>query len=147
METRIRILTADPNREFCRQLSELMTAEGDMEIIGMASDGLEALERVAELKPDLLLLELVLPKLDTRPSTEAAGQRYNIVLCTVQSHGKAFEMIQKLPDPYRDKAIVDSADSESFTLILDVKLEKKKAQELSRALKHTFGECQITPSE
>ena len=64
METRIRILTADPNREFCRQLSELMTAEGDMEIIGMASDGLEALERVAELKPDLLLLELVLPKLD-----------------------------------------------------------------------------------
>ena len=64
METRIRILTADPNREFCRQLSELMAAEGDMEIIGMASDGLEALERVAELKPDLLLLELVLPKLD-----------------------------------------------------------------------------------
>ena len=56
METRIRILTADPNREFCRQLSELMAAEGDMEIIGMAADGLEALERVAELKPDLLLL-------------------------------------------------------------------------------------------
>ena len=55
METRIRILTADPNREFCRQLSELMAAEGDMEIIGMAADGLEALERVAELKPDLLL--------------------------------------------------------------------------------------------
>ena len=64
METRIRILTADPNREFCRQLSELMADEGDMEIIGMAADGLEALERVAELKPDLLLLELVLPKLD-----------------------------------------------------------------------------------
>lgn len=91
--------------------------------------------------------KLVLPKLDTRPSAEAVGQRYNIVLCTVQSHGKAFEMIQKLPDHYRDKAIVDSADSESFTLILDVKLGKKKAQELSRALKHTFGECQITPSE
>ena len=64
METRIRILTADPNREFCRQLSELMADEGDMEIVGMAADGLEALERVAELKPDLLLLELVLPKLD-----------------------------------------------------------------------------------
>ena len=64
METKIRILAADPNREFCRQLGELAAAEGDMEIIGMAADGLEALERVAELKPDLLLLELVLPKLD-----------------------------------------------------------------------------------
>ena len=64
METRIRILTADPNREFCRQLSELVAAEGDMEIVGMAADGMEALERAAELQPDLMLLELVLPKLD-----------------------------------------------------------------------------------
>ena len=64
METRIRILTADPNREFCRQLAELMSAEGDMEVVGMAADGLEALERAQELQPDLILLELVLPKLD-----------------------------------------------------------------------------------
>ncbi len=64
METKTRILTADPNREFCRQLSELAAAEGDMEIIGTAWDGNEALSMAAELKPDLLLLELVLPKLD-----------------------------------------------------------------------------------
>ena len=64
METKIRILTVDPNREFCRQLSELVAAEGDMEVVGTAADGLEALERAAELRPDLILLELVLPKLD-----------------------------------------------------------------------------------
>ena len=64
METGIRILAVDPNREFCRQLSELVAAEGDMEIVGMAADGMEALEREAELQPDLMLLELVLPKLD-----------------------------------------------------------------------------------
>ena len=64
METGIRILAVDPNREFCRQLSELVAAEGDMEIIGTAADGMEALERAAELQPDLMLLELVLPKLD-----------------------------------------------------------------------------------
>ena len=64
METGIRILAVDPNREFCRQLSELVAAEGDMEIIGTAGDGMEALERAAELQPDLMLLELVLPKLD-----------------------------------------------------------------------------------
>ena len=64
METKIRILTADPNREFCRQLSELVAAERDMEVVGTAADGTEALERAAELQPDLILLELVLPKLD-----------------------------------------------------------------------------------
>ena len=64
METRIRVLAADPNREFCRQLSELFKAEGDLELVGAAADGDEALQMAAELKPDLLLLELVLPKLD-----------------------------------------------------------------------------------
>ena len=64
METKIRILIADPNREFCRQLAELVAAERDMEIVGMAADGTEALERAAELQPDLILLELVMPKLD-----------------------------------------------------------------------------------
>ena len=64
METKTRILTADPSREFCRQLAELAAAEGDMEIVGMAWDGTEALSMAEELKPDLLLTELVLPKLD-----------------------------------------------------------------------------------
>ena len=64
METKIRILIADPNREFCRQMAELVAAERDMEVVGTAADGAEALERATELQPDLILLELVLPKLD-----------------------------------------------------------------------------------
>ena len=64
METKIRILAADPNTEFCRQLEELCAAEGDMELVGTCADGAEALARTAQLRPDVLLLELVLPKLD-----------------------------------------------------------------------------------
>lgn len=75
------------------------------------------------------------------------GEHYNLILGTVQSHGEAFEMIQKLPEPYQDRTLIDSTDSETITLILEVNLEKKKAQELNRALKHTFQDCQITPSK
>ena len=64
METKIRILAADPNREFCRQLGELAAAEGDMELVGTAGDGIEALSLLGQLRPEVLLLELVLPKLD-----------------------------------------------------------------------------------
>ena len=64
METKTRILIADPNYDFCRQLTELMQEEGDLEVLGHAADGAEALAMAAELKPDMLLLELVLPKLD-----------------------------------------------------------------------------------
>ncbi len=64
METNVRILMADPNQDFCRQFSALVKREDDMEVVGTAADGVEALAMVAELKPDVILLELVLPKLD-----------------------------------------------------------------------------------
>lgn len=64
METKTRILIADANKDFCKLLSELVSGENDLEIVGSASDGFEALARLKELKPDLLLMDLVLPKLD-----------------------------------------------------------------------------------
>lgn len=64
METKTRILIADANPDFCKLLTEMVNAEDDMEIIGTAMDGYEALTMMAEQRPDMLLLELVLPKLD-----------------------------------------------------------------------------------
>ena len=64
METKTRILAADSNKDFCRQITELIAQEGDMEIVGTASDGVETLALLSEEKPDILLLDLVLPKLD-----------------------------------------------------------------------------------
>ena len=64
METKTRILIADPNQDFCRLISETFGREADLEVVGTASDGVEALSLLAELKPDVLLMDLVLPKLD-----------------------------------------------------------------------------------
>jgi len=64
METKIRILLADPGEDFRRLLAELCTEEGDMEIVASTGDGAEALQLCTNLKPDVLVTELVLPKLD-----------------------------------------------------------------------------------
>ena len=64
METKIRVLIVDFNSEFCRLLSEQMGKAEDFEVVGTAGDGLEALRLTAELQPDVLLTELMLPKLD-----------------------------------------------------------------------------------
>ena len=64
METKIRILLADANPDFAALLADTLAAERDMELIGAAADGPEALNQLQSLKPDLLLLDLVLPKLD-----------------------------------------------------------------------------------
>ncbi len=64
METKTRILIADANADFCKLLTDMIAAEADMEVAATASDGIEALALLAEQLPDVLLLDLVLPKLD-----------------------------------------------------------------------------------
>ena len=64
METNTRILLADANPDFGKLLQDRIAAERGLEWLGAAGDGLEALSMVKELRPDVLLLDLVLPKLD-----------------------------------------------------------------------------------
>ena len=64
METKTRILIADSNLDFCSLLTDLVAAEKDMEVVATADNGLDALALIAELRPDIILLDLVLTKLD-----------------------------------------------------------------------------------
>jgi two-component system response regulator (stage 0 sporulation protein A) len=63
MET-IDILIADDNRDFCDILSEYLSKQEDFEIVGIAKDGLEALDLVREKLPDVLILDIIMPHLD-----------------------------------------------------------------------------------
>ena len=64
MNEKITILIADDNADFVATLVEHLSKENDMEVIGIARDGKEACEKVAKLKPDLLLLDVIMPYLD-----------------------------------------------------------------------------------
>ena len=64
METNIRVLLADADPDFGRLLQESIAAEDGIELVGIAEDGQSALDKVKELQPDLLLTELVLPRVD-----------------------------------------------------------------------------------
>ena len=64
METKTRILIADANPDFSSLLSDLIAGEKDMEVAGTADNGVDALALLSECKPDVLLLDLVLSKLD-----------------------------------------------------------------------------------
>ena len=64
METKIRVLIADPNEDTHQLVRSAAARENDIAIIGCVSDGMEALKCIREQKPDVVLLELVLPRLD-----------------------------------------------------------------------------------
>nr|WP_297175667.1 sporulation transcription factor Spo0A [uncultured Agathobaculum sp.] len=64
MEQKIRVLLADSDSEFCARMAAALENADDMELAGIAEDGAKALAAVGELKPDLLIIDLVLPVMD-----------------------------------------------------------------------------------
>ena len=61
---KLRVLIADPNREFQQMMTALLSRERDMEAADVSSDGLETLAKIKTLHPDVVLLDLVQPRLD-----------------------------------------------------------------------------------
>ena len=57
-----RVLLVDDYEPFCRLVSSMLQ-RADFQVLGQASDGLEAVKKAEELQPDLILLDIGLPKL------------------------------------------------------------------------------------
>lgn len=62
MEAPIRIMLVDDHAVLRAGLRMLLDAEGDLSVVGEASNGTQALERVAELKPDVVLVDISMPE-------------------------------------------------------------------------------------
>jgi two-component system chemotaxis response regulator CheB len=58
-----RVLVVDDSAFARKVLTEILRGAG-LDVVGIARDGLEALEQIAELKPDVITLDLVMPNLD-----------------------------------------------------------------------------------
>ena len=64
MTTKISVLLADTSEDFRTLLGRLLEREGDMELVGTAENGEQALDMVRRLDPDVLITDVILPKLD-----------------------------------------------------------------------------------
>ncbi len=63
-DSKISVLIADDNKEFCSILNDYLLNQRDIVVTGIAKDGREALELIVERKPDLVILDIIMPHLD-----------------------------------------------------------------------------------
>lgn len=63
MAPRTKVLVVDDSAFARKVVRECLTVAG-LEVVGIARDGLEALEKINELKPDVITLDMVMPNLD-----------------------------------------------------------------------------------
>jgi DNA-binding NarL/FixJ family response regulator len=61
---RTRVLVADDNSMYRAQLGRFVSSQPDMEVVGFATDGGEAVSLASLLRPDLVLMDLCMPGLD-----------------------------------------------------------------------------------
>ena len=98
MKQPIRVLITDDHDIVRKGLSVLLATERDMKVVGEARDGAEAVEKTASLKPDVVLMDLVMPRMDgieaTRRITEAHPTSRVLVLTSFAADDKVFPAVK-----------------------------------------------------
>ena len=61
---KIKFLVVDDNKSFCKSVREYAQMQDDIDFVGAAFDGISAMELIKTNKPDVILLDNVLPQLD-----------------------------------------------------------------------------------
>jgi two-component system response regulator (stage 0 sporulation protein A) len=108
----IRVLIADNNVGLCKILQEFLDQQQDLEVVGLAYDGEEALHKIQETQPDVVILDLTMPQLDgigvmERLRELSLRHTPRIIILTAFARD---EMVRRLTDLGADYFIVKPFD-------------------------------------
>ncbi len=94
----IRILITDDHEIVRKGLAVLLATEKGIKVVGEASDGAEAVEKAAALKPDVVLMDLVMPRMDgieaTRQLAQSCPDTRVLVLTSFAADDKVFPAVK-----------------------------------------------------
>lgn len=75
----IRVLICDDQEIVCEGLQRIFSADADIQVVGQANNGLEALEMIAVTNPDLVLMDLKMPVMNGIIATRKIREQYPLV--------------------------------------------------------------------
>jgi DNA-binding NarL/FixJ family response regulator len=73
---KLKVLLADDHDSFRRILVAFLRAQKDIEVVGEANDGQDAIEQVERYRPDLVLMDIHMPKQNGIEATKAIKNRW-----------------------------------------------------------------------
>lgn len=145
MKKGIRLLIADDHTIVRKGIKVLVATEQDMQVIGEAENGVEAVEKAGSLKPDVVLMDLVMPEMDgieaTRRITADHPGIKILVLTSFAADDKVFPAVKAGALGYLLK---DSSPEQLLEAIrqvhrgepsLEASIARKVLQELSHPAK------------
>ncbi|MFZ6742072.1 LytR/AlgR family response regulator transcription factor [Undibacterium sp. JH2W] len=156
---RLQVLIVD-DEELARRLSmEYLRSHVDLEVIGECETGLEAVDAISKLHPDLVLLDIQMPQLTGLEVLEMTGRRSGVIFTTAydQYALKAFDLhaVDYLLKPFSqqrfDEAISKARkllaqETSSSTQALETLLTQQ-SEKLQRLLIRDRGQVHVVPLE
>ncbi len=92
----IRVLLVDDHPMVRRGLATFLKIFDDLELAGEAADGNEALARCAQVNPDVVLMDLVMPEMDGATATRAIRQQFPDVQVLALTSFKDVQLVQNV---------------------------------------------------
>ncbi len=85
----INVLVVDDQNLTHRLIETYLNLASDIQIIGFASDGQEAIEKISQLQPDIVLMDVEMPKMDGLTATKIINQQFpqaKVLILTVHDN-------------------------------------------------------------
>jgi two-component system, NarL family, response regulator NreC len=118
MNTRIRILLADDHTILRAGLRMMLNAQPDMEVIGEAQDGKQAINATVHLQPDIVLMDITMPDMNgieaTRQIKRVAPEVKVLVLTMHENDEYVFQALRAGASGY---ILKEAADTELITAL------------------------------
>lgn len=76
MEHRIRVLLADDQSILADGIRSVLSSSGELEVVGIASDGFEALDLLEKCAPDVILMDIRMPNMNGVIATQEVKRRH-----------------------------------------------------------------------
>ena len=86
MRSPVRVLVVDDSALMRKLIPQLLQGDPSIEVVGTAMDGLLGLKKIAELRPDVVTLDLEMPRMDGLDTLREIVKQYDIPVIVVSSH-------------------------------------------------------------
>jgi Chemotaxis response regulator containing a CheY-like receiver domain and a methylesterase domain len=85
MDDKIRVLIVDDSAFMRNAIKSMITSDKDIQVVGVACDGVEALEKIQILKPDIITLDVEMPRMDGLEALRQIMDKFPIPVIMVSS--------------------------------------------------------------